>query len=104
VQAVPAAAARALRHRCLNAGPTSHSKLVVSKASTHATFTPHNDSLSFRECACKPLDDTVGAEMDVKELRRRQKSNQVIAKCIPVFLICVVVYASWVFVGPLCGE
>jgi hypothetical protein len=42
--------------------------------------------------------------MDAKELRRRQKSNQAVARCIPVLLICAVVYASWVFVGPLCGE
>jgi hypothetical protein len=42
--------------------------------------------------------------MDAKELRRRQKSNQAVARFIPVLLICAVVYASWVFVGPLCGE
>ncbi|GAB7328695.1 hypothetical protein MBLNU13_g00616t1 [Cladosporium sp. NU13] len=42
--------------------------------------------------------------MDAKELRRRQKSNQAVARCIPVFLICAVIYASWVFVGPLCVE
>jgi hypothetical protein len=42
--------------------------------------------------------------MDAKELRRRQKTNQAVARCIPVLLICVVIYASWVFVGPLCGE
>lgn len=41
--------------------------------------------------------------MNAKELRRRQRNNQAVARCIPVFLICATIYASWVFVGPLCG-
>lgn len=50
-------------------------------------------------------DDTARAgEMDPKTLQRRQKSNKAVAKCIPPLLIAIVAYASWVFVGPLCGE
>lgn len=42
--------------------------------------------------------------MDAKKLRQRQRTNGVVAKCIPPLLTAIVVYASWVFVGPLCGE
>jgi hypothetical protein len=72
--------------------------------STNGPPTYRDESFRARECACKALDSIVGADMDAKELRRRQKSNQAVARCIPVLLICAVVYASWVFVGPLCGE
>jgi hypothetical protein len=94
------------KHYAIVARRTSHSNLngTSKQPSTHGTFTPRDNSLSLRECAWKPLNDIVGAEMDAKELRRRQKSNQAVARCIPVFLICAVIYASWVFVGPLCGE
>jgi hypothetical protein len=83
---------------------TSHSKLGKDHRSTNGHPTRRDDSFRVRECACESLDSIVGADMDAKELRRRQKSNQAVARCIPVLLICAVVYASWVFVGPLCGE
>ncbi|QIW94785.1 hypothetical protein AMS68_000303 [Peltaster fructicola] len=37
-----------------------------------------------------------------ERLRKRQRTNIIVAKFIPVFLILVVAYASYVFVGPLC--
>ena len=95
---------RAARCYAIDGLPTSHSKLDVSKAKQPCHFHAPQRLSSSRECACKPLDGIVGADMDAKQLRRRQKSNQAVAKCIPVFLICVVAYASWVFVGPLCGK
>jgi len=62
-------------------------------------------SLPSKQCTYGTTSDgIVGADMDAKELRRRQKSNQAVARCIPVILICAVIYASWVFVGPLCGR
>ena len=95
------------KHYAIVACRTSHLNLNgTSKqaSTTHGTFARRDDSLFLRECARKPVDSIVGADMDAKELRRRQKSNQAVARCIPVFLICAVIYASWVFVGPLCGE
>ncbi|OQO06885.1 hypothetical protein B0A48_07451 [Cryoendolithus antarcticus] len=42
--------------------------------------------------------------MDAKQLRRRQQSNKAVSRIIPPFLILVVVYASYVSVGPLCVD
>lgn len=40
--------------------------------------------------------------MDAKALRRRQKTNKGVARCIPVLLVAIVAYASYTFIGPLC--
>jgi hypothetical protein len=64
---------------------------------------PTRTTSPVRPCTYNTSGGIVGADMDAKELRRRQKSNQAVARCIPVILICAVIYASWVFVGPLCG-
>ena len=94
------------KHYAIVIHGTSHSNLkgTSKQAGTHGTFARRDSSFFPRECAWKSLDSIAGADMDAKELRRRQKSNQAVARCIPVFLICAVIYASWVFVGPLCGE
>lgn len=42
--------------------------------------------------------------MNEKDLRRRQRNNQAVARCIPLLLIGAVGYGSYVFVGPLCGR
>ena len=94
------------KHYAIVIHGTSHSNLngTSKQANAHGTFARRDSPLPLKECAWKSLDSIVGADMDAKELRRRQKSNQAVARCIPVFLICAVIYASWVFVGPLCGE
>ena len=40
---------------------------------------------------------------EARKLRRRQRTNIIVAKFIPFLLTAIVVYASWVFVSQLCG-
>lgn len=40
---------------------------------------------------------------EARQLRRRQRMNIIVARVIPVILTGIIAYASWVFVGPLCG-
>lgn len=53
-----------------------------------------------------PLDHDSEArkDMDAKTLRRRQAANRATAKFIPALLTAIVIYATYVVIGPLCGK